>query len=185
MRYAEQEYCYDCQNAAFTYEQGRSIWLHQEPVTDSIYQFKYHNRRIYAEVYAREWERLYGALVKEWGIDLIIPVPLHKRRKRKRGYNQAEVLAKEFGKRMQIPVDTGAVIRRQVTRPQKELDARQRRKNMEQVFALQRSWNYPRRILIIDDIYTSGSTIEGLTKVICEKSMNKVWFLTISIGQDF
>ncbi len=185
VRYEEQEYCHDCRKTVFTYEQGRSIWLHQDPVSHSVYQFKYHNRRIYAEFYAREWVRLYGKWIRDNEIDVIVPVPLHWRRRLKRGYNQAEVLAKELGRLTGIPVDTKAVKRRQYTKPQKELDNRGRRKNVQQVFEMKRRWDSPRHILLVDDIYTTGNTIEGVAQVLCAKKTNKVWFLTISIGQDF
>ena len=185
IRYAEQEYCHDCQKTQFSYEEGRSIWVHKEPVKHAIYQFKYHNRRIYAEFFAREWMRLYGHLLKEWGIDLIVPVPLHWRRRWKRGYNQAEVLAKELGWFSDIPVDTRAVVRSRNTAPQKRLDDKERKRNVQQGFAMKKSWKQPRHILLVDDIYTTGSTIEGAARALCGNNDNKVWFFTISIGQDF
>ena len=89
VRYEEQEYCYDCQKNVHTYEQGRSIWMHKMPVSLSIYQFKYKNRRIYGEFYAKEMFRIYGRLIREWGVEVIIPIPLHRKKKRLRGYNQA------------------------------------------------------------------------------------------------
>lgn len=185
IRYAEQEYCQDCQRTDFSYEQGRSIWVHREPVTHSIYQFKYHNRRIYAEFYAQEFLRKYGTLLEEWGIDLIVPVPLHRKRRLQRGYNQAEVLAKELGRLTGIPVDCSAVIRKRDTQPQKVLDNKERRKNLYQGFSLRKEWDVPKRILVVDDIYTTGSTIEGVSRALCHNCVNKVWFFTISIGQDF
>lgn len=185
VRYEEQEYCQDCKTHAFSYEQGRSIWLHKDPVSRSIYQFKYHNRRIYGEFYAKEFYRLYAKKIREWGIDIIVPVPLHRKRRRKRGYNQAEVLAKHLGKMIGIPVDTKAVVRKIYTKPQKELTHKDRRTNLRDAFVVRKEWKEPKNILLIDDIYTTGSTIDEVAKVFCEKGTSKVWFLTISIGQDF
>ncbi len=185
VRYEEQEYCHDCRRTDFTYEQGKSIWLHQDPVKQSIYQFKYHNRRIFARTYAQEWVRLYGQWIRDQHIDVIVPVPLHWRKRRKRGYNQAEILARELSKLTGIPVNKRAVVRTQNTKPQKALDQKERRKNLEQAFRIRKEFEHPMRILLVDDIYTSGSTIEGITRALCAKMPNKVWFLTISIGQDF
>lgn len=185
VRYEEQEYCHDCQKQDFCYEQGRSIWLHKGPVPWSIYQFKYHNRRIYGEFYAKELYRLYAKNIRDWGIDLIVPVPLHWKRKRKRGYNQAEIIAKHLGRLMEIPVDSKAVVRKKYTEPQKTLNNKERKKNLKDAFEVKKSWSTPKRILVIDDIYTTGSTIDGAAKALLEKGHNKVWFLTISIGQDF
>lgn len=185
IRYSEQEYCMDCRKKAFHYEQGRSLWIHKGAVPWSIYQFKYHNRRIYGEFYAQELYRLYGKDIRRWGIDLIIPVPLHKKRRRKRGYNQAEVIAKHLGKLMDIPVDGKAVVRKRYTEPQKVLNDKERRKNLKGAFEVKKGKVQSGNILLIDDIYTTGSTIDEIARVIIEKKHNKIWFLTISIGQDF
>lgn len=185
VRYEEQEYCGDCQKHKFHYEQGRSLWIHKGAVPWSIYQFKYHNRRIYGEFYAQELYRLYGEWIQSWKIDLIIPVPLHRNRRRKRGYNQAEIVAKHLGKLMNIPVDTKAVIRNKYTKPQKILDNKERRKNLKDAFEVRKPELKFRNILLIDDIYTTGSTIDEIAKILMRKRHNKIWFLTISIGQDF
>ena len=185
IRYAEKEWCYDCENRIFYYEQGRSLWLHKGPVRWSVYQFKYHNRRIYGEFYAKEMYRLYGELVKSWGIDVIIPIPLHKKRKRKRGYNQAEIIAKHFGKLTGIPVESRTVVRIRNTAPQKELTHDERKKNLRESFRVTRGWKGYKNVLLVDDIYTTGNTIDSVAKTLKEKGVHKVWFLTISIGQGF
>ena len=185
IRYGEQEFCHDCSEHAFSYEQGRSIWLHKEPVRWSIYRFKYGNRRIYGEYYAEEWYRLYGNKLKEWGIDVIIPIPLHRKRQRKRGYNQAEILAEYLGELTGIKVVEDAVVRRKYTSPQKRLDNKERRKNLHNAFAVVKDLNSFKNILIVDDIYTTGSTINEVAKTITLNFTSKVWFLTISIGQGF
>ena len=185
IRYAEKEYCHDCTEHMFCYEQGKSIWLHKGPVLWSVYQFKYHNRRIYAEFYAEEWWRLYGNKLKEWEIDVIVPIPLHPKRRRKRGYNQAEVLAKELGKRCGIPVDTKMVVRRVNTKPQKMLNDRERKKNLRSAFGVTSHRKKANNILLIDDIYTTGNTIDSVAQLLKENGAEKVYFLTISIGQGF
>lgn len=185
IRYAEKEYCHDCAEHTFRYEQGKSIWLHKGPVRWSVYQFKYHNRRIYAEFYAKEWWRLYGSKLKEWDIDVIIPIPLHPKRRRKRGYNQSEILATELGKHCGIPVERKAVARVINTRPQKELNDKARKKNVEEAFCVTKYWKHARNVLLIDDIYTTGNTIDSVASILREKGAEKVYFLTISIGQGF
>lgn len=185
VRYKEQEYCHECQKRVFHYEQGKSIWLHKQPVSGSIYQFKYHNRRIYGEFYAKEMYRLLGRYVREWGIDVIIPVPLHKKRKRVRGYNQAEIVAKHLGKMLEIPVDTKAVIRKRYTKPQKELSDKERKQNLQNAFQTVGDVSKYKNVLLIDDIYTTGSTIDTIAQILMKEGVSKVCFLTISIGQDF
>lgn len=185
VRYEEQEYCYDCQKKEHEFEQGRSVWLQKMPVSLSIYQFKYKNRRIYGKFYAKEMARLYGKLIREWQIDVIVPVPLHARKKRQRGFNQAEIIAKELGKELGIPVETDVIIRKRYTRPQKELNDKERRKNLKEAFAAVKVWKKAKNVLLIDDIYTTGSTIDTVAKELKRAGARKVWFLTISIGQGF
>ena len=185
IRYEEKEYCGDCVEKNLWYEQGRSVWLHTGNVPWSIYQFKYHNRRIYGKFYAKELFRLYGELIRKWKIDVIIPIPLYSKRRRKRGFNQSEIIAKQLGKLMNIPVNGKAVVRVHNTKPQKELSHKERKKNLKDAFRVTRYWKGQKRVLLIDDIYTTGSTIDSVAKVLKEKGAYKVWFLTISIGQGF
>lgn len=185
VRYEEQEYCHDCSVKHFSYEQGRSLWLHKGLVKHSIYQFKYHNRRVYADVYARELVHRYESVIAKWNPDVIIPVPLHKKRRRQRGYNQAEVLAKKLGVSLAIPVRTDLIKRQRYTDPQKKLDKGQRRTNLKDAFAVTGSLENIWSVIIVDDIYTTGSTINAIAEKLKEKGVQKVWFLTISIGQGF
>ena len=185
IRYEEQEYCMDCQKRTFHYVQGRSLWIHKGVVPWSIYQFKYRNRRLFGKFYARELYRIYGEKIREWGIDLIVPVPLHRKRKRKRGYNQSEIVARQLAELTGIPINTKLIFRKAYTQPQKTLDDKGRIKNVHNAFKMGKTKVEGKNILLIDDIYTTGSTIDAISKKFLEEGHNKVWFLTISIGQDF
>lgn len=128
---------------------------------------------------AAEFERI----VKEWKIEEIIPVPLHRSRQHKRGYNQAQILAEEIGEKLEIPVKKDVVKRIQKTRPQKELGSRERIQNLKGAFGVSRSWIPKKCVLVIDDIYTTGNTIHRVAEVLKKAGVQKVYFLTISIGQ--
>ena len=182
IRYEEKELCYDCSKQEFSYEQGRSVWLHKGPVRWSVY---HHNRRIYGECYAQEMYRLYGETLKKWGITRIIPIPLHPKRRRRRGYNQAEILAKHLSKLSGIPMDNRGVIRVKDTVPQKKLNHKERKKNLSNAFAVTTHWKPAECVLLVDDIYTTGNTMDAVAKLLLKKGVEKVCFLTISIGQGF
>ena len=98
IRSVEQEYCYDCMHTHHYYERGLSLWNHKNPVNQSVYQFKYHNQRRYGILYSQELVKEFQKEIERWRPDIIMPVPLHPSRKRKRGYNQAQILAEEIGK---------------------------------------------------------------------------------------
>lgn len=183
VRYAEKEFCGDCARTKHIYDRGVSLWLHREPVNTSIYRFKYHNQRCYASFYAGEFVKHYGSLLKRWAPEVLVPVPLSRRRRRKRGYNQAELLARELGRRLGIPAGPGLVLRVRDTSPQKMLDGRKRKKNLEEAFEVPETCFVPQRVLVVDDIYTTGSTIDAVARALKRAGAQKVYFLTISIGQ--
>ena len=124
-------------------------------------------------------------MIRGWGPDLIIPVPLHKRRRRKRGYNQAGILGRRLGRLLGIRVDDKSLLRRVYTDPQKKLGRLERKKNLRNAFALKESFKPVPVVLLVDDIYTTGNTIDAVSEVLKKKGVEKVYFLTISIGQGY
>lgn len=185
VRKKEQEYCNDCTGTKHHYNRGRALWLHKPPVSSSIYQFKYHNQRVFGKYYADEMQKQLEAVVRKWKPELIIPIPLHPLRKRKRGYNQSAILAKELGKRLDIPVDISVLKRVRYTNPQKKLDSKTRKRNLYHAFKVSKRMKKFKNVLLIDDIYTTGNTIDEAAKKLKEAGVENVFFLTVSIGQGY
>ncbi|MEJ8734561.1 ComF family protein [Ruminococcus sp. AF18-22] len=179
----EEEYCSDCLRHTLSYAQGRSLWVHKEPVSTAIYQFKYHNKRVYADVFGEELAKRYGRQIENWKIEEILPIPLHSSRQRRRGFNQAELVARKLGEYTEIPVNAGALQRVRKTMPQKLLSDSERRKNIQRAFGVVKTWKPKRNVLLIDDIYTTGNTIHAAAKILKKAGAQNVYFLTISIGQ--
>lgn len=186
----EQEYCYDCSRFEYAFEQGYSLWLHHQPVSGAIYQYKFHNKRCFAEVFAKEMVKKYGWAMKKWKVEAIIPVPLHKSKRRKRGYNQAEILAEKIAEEWQLKglgndiiVLKNVLCRVKKTKPQKTLDDFERQRNLQGAFVVSKGWKPLKNVLVIDDIYTTGATIQKIAKVLKNAGVENVYFLTISIGQ--
>lgn len=185
IRYEEQEFCYDCSRNEYAFDGGRSLWLHKEPVNQSVYRFKYKNRRIYAEVFAKEMANQFIMQIKRWGIEVLIPIPLSKRKQRVRGYNQAAWLAAQLGEYLDVPVEEKTLIRRWDTTPQKKLSNKGRKRNLQGVFCVKPGWKSKKSVLLVDDIYTTGSTLHEAAKELKKSGVSHVYFLTISIGQGF
>lgn len=187
----EIEYCNDCMIQVRFYDQGRSLWLHSGNVKKSIYRFKYKNNRINAKVYARLLVEFNQTFLERWKPEGIVPIPIHAKRRRKRGYNQAEVLAREIKEELQkemyreVPIITDVIYRKKETKYQKKLDNYQRRKNIKGAFGMKKSKKLPASILVVDDIYTTGATIQEVSKLLRDFGVEQVVFLTISIGQGF
>ena len=113
----------------------------------------------------------------------IVPVPLHWLKKISRGYNQAELLALELSKLTGIPCHT-MLTRKKWTRPQARLDRRRRRRNLKNAFTLKRSARkIPRTpLLLVDDVFTTGSTLEECTKVLLSTGVESIDVLTLAKG---
>ena len=101
----EAELCEDCTRHTRTYIQGFPAMKYQYPLDESLARFKYHNQRDYAAFYAGQIVKRHGLTLQSLGIDALIPIPIHKRKLEKRGYNQAELLADALGKKLDIPVE--------------------------------------------------------------------------------
>ena len=97
--------------------------------------------------------------------ELIIPVPLHKSRLKERGFNQALELARPLGQRFGIPVDIQAIRRTRATAPQSGLDKKERRRNIRGAFEL-KGKPLARHIAIIDDVVTTGNTVNELARIL-------------------
>ncbi len=179
------EFCGDCLRQSHLYDQGKALWLYKGYVKQSIYRLKYGNRREYGISYGQELVRVYGDWIRKKEIQLIIPIPLHKKRLRQRGFNQAEVIAKEIGRQMKIPVRKDLLIRCVHTRPQKELNDKERKNNLKKAFKIAPNNVQLNQILLVDDIYTTGSTMDRAAGVLKEAGASQVCFVSVSIGRGY
>jgi ComF family protein len=181
----ENEYCYDCKKREHAYTQGAAVFAYNDGIKQSIYRFKYKNRREYATFYAEEIYKSKKHLIRTWNPDVIIPVPLHRLKLRKRGYNQAQLIAEELGKLLKIPVDHTYLIRKNNTKPLKELSDTDRMKNLQNAFQIVKNGVDYRKIMLIDDIYTTGSTVDECARMLFEAGAQKVYFICLCIGKGF
>ena len=113
-------------------------------------------------------------------LDLILPVPLHPRRLRWRGFNQAVLLGREVGKAWGFSLDPFVLIRKKETAPQSTLSLKERRPNVRGVFAVApRRTVEGMRLLLVDDIYTSGATVNECASVLLRSGAREVQVLTL------
>ncbi len=176
------EYCDDCRKIDHVFDRGFAVFRYRS-VSGSIYRFKYAGRREYADYYGEAVRKILGQTIKELKPDALIPVPMYGRKKRIRGYDQAEELAKAIGRQTGIPVRSDVVRRVRNTVPMKLLDDRGRRANLKKAFNICRNDVKFRCIILIDDIYTTGSTIDSLAGEFRRVGVQKVYFIALAIGQ--
>ena len=178
----EGEYCKDCQKHTHIFDQGRGIFVYDGIMRRSVTRYKYYGCREYGDFYAKAMYRYAWKNLNQWKPDLIVPVPIHKSKERLRGFNQAAYLADRLGCYTGIPVDTDLVQKVVKTKSQKKLNAMQRRKNLEEAFLVNEDV-LGKRILVVDDVYTTGSTIDAMASCLKKKGASAVYFLTVCIGR--
>ena len=176
------EYCRDCQKQHHIFEQGRGIFVYDSRMRRSVTRYKYYGCREYGDFYAKAMYRYAWRELQEWKPDLIVPVPVHKSKERFRGFNQAAYLAERVSRYTGIPADAGIVQKVIKTKSQKKLNAFQRRKNLEKAFRVTGDVA-GKDILVIDDVYTTGSTIDAMASCLKKKGAGNVYFLTVCIGR--
>lgn len=187
----EQEYCFDCSKRKISYEKGYSLFEYDATMKQSMSQYKFHSKKEYADFYIEEILLNYGTRIKELGLDAFIPVPIHSEKYKQRGFNQAELLAIGIAKFLEIPVYSNVLIRNKNTTPQKLLDDKERVKNLKNAFAVSDEFmnskenSNLKRVMLIDDIYTTGATIDVCAKVLKSIGINEVYFMTVCIGKGY
>lgn len=182
------EYCFDCVDKGYAKHssiiQAKSLYLYKGAIKTAMYRFKYSNKREYADFFAMRGASNYGWWLKRMGVEAIIPVPLYKGKKKKRGYNQAESFAKALSKYASIPVEANMVVRRINTTPQKGLSLKQRKINVEKAFQINENVVKYNCVMVVDDIYTTGSTAEAVAKQLIKRGIQRVYLMTICIGEE-
>ena len=159
----------------------RSVAFFEGALRKAIHQFKYG--------YTRDMVVPLGEMLVDFCAkmslpgDLILPVPLHPRRLRERGYNQAGLLAERVGQALGKPVAHDVLYRTRHTMSQTRLDADERRRNVEGAFACRGSGLRGQRVLLIDDVCTTGATLEACSVALYAGGAQSVWALTLALAR--
>ncbi len=179
--------CADCaRERRPVLDRTRSLGLHIESLRDAVNAFKFGGRvrlaeplgRLLAELLSRKAEL---SLVDPAGLDLIVPVPLHPARRRWRGYDQAELLAAVLGEATGIGAAAGWLTRTRNTPPQVGRTRSAREQNVRGAFAVRGPSPVPEaRVLLVDDVHTTGSTLRECARVLRRAGAQAVYAVTLS-----
>jgi len=157
----------------------RSPFRFERNVRRAVHQLKYRNIRILAEPLA--WlmrDYLAGNTVPG---DVLVPVPLHRKRLRERGYNQSALLAKNLGKLTGLPVEEGCLVRQRRSSPQaRSANVDERRQNVSGAFICLDERLQNKRVILIDDVATSGATLNACAEALKDSGASSVWGLTLA-----
>ena len=178
----EEDYCGNCAFDRVFFDMGYSVFSYEGTVRDAILQFKFDNCGNFARIFAK-----YLAFMVEkhnLEFDLVAYVPMTKKAKRKRGYNQAQLLAKYFCAILDCePKLVDAIVKVKETKPQETLRKEERKTNIVGAYRC-RAEVRGKRVLVIDDIKTTGATLNECAKVLKGAGATNVVVLTVASRQE-
>jgi ComF family protein len=177
----EDRLCGDCLTEKKPYAVARSVGRYEETLLTAIHRFKYRGRAAIGVILGGIMADFAGMIWDMKVFERIVPVPLHRKRLRERGFNQAVILARELAKRFDIPLDFMSLRREVFTPPQVGLGREERSANIHGAFSARHperiaGW----RILLVDDVYTTGSTLAECSRILIRAKAESVAVLTLA-----
>lgn len=170
--------CANCADWDQAFERAVVLGRFGGAMQQAIHALKYRHYRKLGQTLGQRMGETLGSELRE--VDLLVPVPLHPARQRERGYNQSWWIARGLGKSLGIKVENGLVIRQLQTRQQAQLDARQRQENLRNAFRCVRSLPDHQCLGLVDDVLTTGATLDACARVLLEAGARRVWALALA-----
>ena len=184
----EKEYCAACEQEPTSVTRNFAVWRYDKAMKKSIAAFKYGGRKEYADFYVRHMAKEIGMRLLRYGVTVLVPVPVSKKRRRYRGFNQAELLSEKLAMELGL-ISANLLVRRKNTVPQSSLTPEERKRNLTGSIewdekAAEVLVQYPTAVAVVDDIYTTGSTMSACAKVLRSKGIQRVYGVCVCIGTD-
>ncbi len=177
----DSHHCGACLTRRRYFTMARALGCYEGPFREAIHRWKYEEKHHLTSFFG---EKLVEGFWRYWdshAFDLLIPVPLHTKRLRERGFNQALLLVKELSRKTQIPYAKRLLRKIKPTTPQVHLSGREREREVKGSFHVSRPQEIQgRSILLIDDVYTTGATVNECAKVLLNAGAERVDVLTLA-----
>ena len=156
--------------------------FYEDTMIKCIHQFKYRGKTRMINIFEKMFEKVLSKdILFRYSIDLIIPVPLHKKRQRERGYNQSEIIAKQLSEIYCLPMFSKILIKTKNTVPQMKLSKKLRSKNLTDSFSSKNAHILKdKNIMLVDDVITTGTTLNTCARKLIEAGAKKVFVFTIA-----
>ena len=178
------EHCLNCRQRPPAFDCARALGAYDGVLREAIHRFKYHDRPALAEplgALLSAQARRQASALHDLRFDAVLPVPMHHVRRRRRGYNQSERLARVLAQELGLPLDTKTLVRPRATRPQVGLEAKARRVNLAGAFAVRASVK-GKDLLLVDDVMTTGSSLHECAAALKIAGAGRVDALTLAVG---
>lgn len=177
--YSMANYCLHCKHKTPVFTRCFSPLLYEYPVTKLIKDFKYNNNKFLSKTLGNFLVECY--VVNNLSCDLVMPVPLFSSREKKRGFNQALLLSLQLQEKLNLKIVNDVLIRVKNTKTQTLLTKEQREENVSSAFVVaDKSKVKNATVLVVDDVYTTGSTLNECAKVLFSAGAKRVYCLTLA-----
>lgn len=173
--------CRDCEDMEYFFHRAVAVVEYKGIFRDLIFRFKYKD----ATYLARDLGDMMAAVIKKEGLwgDVLVAVPLHRQREKQRGYNQSHLLAKHISRNLRIPYKKDLLLRVKNTKVMHNLSREERQENLKGAFQIRdRRGIDGKSILLIDDIFTTGATLNACSKVLMEGGAKSVAVVAFARG---
>lgn len=176
-------YCDSCREKNIRFDKARSSFCYEKPISYALQRLKYENAKFLAEDLAPYLVRTY--LTEFWTVDCIVFAPMTEKRKKTRGYNQAELLANAFSLKTHIPVLSDVLYKRRDTESQVNMTQKERLMNLSGSFGVRNSGEIKgKSVLFIDDVLTTGATADCCAFALKRAGAASVFVLTVASVSD-
>jgi ComF family protein len=176
--------CAPCRDQPPAFDMARAAFAYQGSLREVVQCLKYRGKTQLARPLARLMHGVYRSFWRSAPVDLILPVPLHRRRLRERGFNQSLLLIRRWpwsADEPRVPVECGVLVRTRATAPQAGLDRSGRCSNISGAFAVRNPARVAgRRLLVVDDVITTGATVGECARVLKESGAARVDVLALA-----
>ena len=179
----ENELCADCARRRHHFDEGRAAFLYVKGIRLSVNRLKFMNHRAYIPFYSQCLFQKFRGMQPSWKAQCLVPVPMHPKKRSVRGFDQAVLLARALCGLSHLPVYENLLERTMLTASSKKLGRSERRNNLRGAFRLRPGTGIPESVILIDDIYTSGATMDEAAFTLRKAGVKRIYFLTLCIGQ--
>lgn len=180
------QYCVRCEREMHeSFICGFGLLRYNDYVKESLHKIKYSRRKEYIDFYGKMLAKVYKERFRNINPECFVPVPIHSERLRERNFNQSSVLANVLSRELarydiDIPVDENIIFRKKNTRVLNKLDDKDRKIELDDAFTTNDS-SHIEKVMIVDDIYTTGSTIEKVAKELKKSGIKEVYFVVVAV----
>lgn len=178
---AIQPLCRLCRVGEYAFDRARSFGVYDDALSSAIVLLKYEGVRRLGDWFAGRLAELVAKYAHDWRIDLVVPVPLHARRLQERGYNQAELIAKPLAKKLRLRFGKYLLVRTKPRPPQLILSRTERWNSVRGAYATRERARVDNlRILLVDDVLTTGATLDACSRTLKKAGAKAVFALTVA-----